>query len=49
MTKDINKENKSETIIFRVTVAEKLELINKAKDSKNLSKYIRHLLHLDEK
>lgn len=46
--KDKNKDNKSETIIFRVTLAEKLELIKKAQDSKNLSKYLRHILHLDD-
>jgi hypothetical protein len=40
------KDNKSEFIIVRVTVAEKLELIKKAEDSKNLSKYIRHVLKL---
>jgi hypothetical protein len=46
MTK--NKENKSEFVIIRVTVVEKLELIKKALDSKNLSRYIRHLLHLSD-
>lgn len=44
-----NKDNKTEIVMFRVTLAEKLELINKAKDSKNLSTYLRHLLKLDEK
>lgn len=46
--KDLNKENKTETIIFRVTLSEKLELIKKAQDSKDLSKYLRHILHLDD-
>ena len=43
-----NKDNKDCFIIVRVTLAEKLELIKKAIDSKNLSRYIRHLLHLDD-
>ena len=43
-----NKDNKTEIVMFRVTLAEKLELIKKAQDSKNSSKYLRHLLHLDE-
>ena len=47
--KDLNRENLSEFIIIRVSIAEKMELREKAKDSKNLSKYIRHILHLDEK
>ena len=46
--KDKNKDNKSEIVIFRVTLTEKLELIKKAEDSKNLSAYLRHLLHLDD-
>lgn len=46
--KNKNKENLSEFIIVRVSVSEKIELKKKALDSKNLSKYIRHLLHLDE-
>lgn len=44
-----NKDNKTEIVMFRVTLAEKLELIKKAQDSKNLSTYLRHLLKLDEK
>jgi hypothetical protein len=42
------KETKSAFIIIRVTEEEKREFIRKAVDSKNLSKYIRHLLGLDE-
>jgi len=48
MTINKNRENKSEFIIVRVTVAEKIEFINKAKDSKNLSKYIRRQLGLND-
>lgn len=48
MNKDINKENLTEFIIFRVSESEKKEFIIKSKDSKNLSCYIRHLLKLDE-
>lgn len=44
-----NKDNKSEIILFRVSVAEKLELVKKSQDSKTLSSYIRHKLDLDEK
>ena len=42
------KDNKDCFIIVRVTYAEKLELLKKSKDSKNLSKFIRHILHLDD-
>ena len=46
--KNINRENLSEFIIVRVSIAEKIELRKKAQDSKNLSKYIRHVLGLDK-
>ncbi len=42
------KETKNEYIIFRVTEEEKLELKDLAKDSKNISNYIRHKLGLDD-
>ena len=38
------KDNKSEFIIVRVTVEEKLEAIKAAKDSKNLSTWARRKL-----
>lgn len=40
------KETKTAFIIIRVTEEEKREFIRNAVDSKNLSKYIRHLLGL---
>ena len=42
------KDTKSAFIIIRVTLAEKLDFIKKAQDSKNLSHFIRHLLGLDK-
>ena len=48
MSKNKNKDTLSEFIIIRVSVSEKIELRKKAQDSKNLSKYIRHVLKLDE-
>jgi len=38
------KDNKSEFIIVRVTIAEKQEAIKAAKDSKNLSTWARRKL-----
>jgi hypothetical protein len=46
--KDINKENLTEFVIVRVSVAEKIELKKRSQDSKNLSKYIRHVIGLDD-
>lgn len=48
MNKDINKENLTEFIIVRVSESEKKELKARSQDSKNLSKYIRHVLGLDD-
>jgi hypothetical protein len=42
------KDTKDEFIIIRVTYEEKRSLIEKAKDSKNLSKYIRYILKLND-
>jgi hypothetical protein len=43
------KETKKSFIIIRVTEEEKRELIKKAIDSKNLSRYVRHILQLDDR
>lgn len=39
-----HKENKSEFIIVRVTIEEKIDAKEQAKDSKNLSAWARHKL-----
>lgn len=41
------KDNKSEFIIVRVTVEEKIKAKELAKDSKNLSTWARHKLGFD--
>lgn len=47
MKKDINKDNKSEFIIVRVTLEEKIKARELAQDSKNLSTWARRKLGFD--
>jgi hypothetical protein len=47
MKKDINKDNKSEFIIVRVTIEEKIKARELAQDSKNLSTWARRKLGFD--